>query len=206
MQAPYRKKMKRMMTYRSQVDGEAVYLAYYERVYNYIYSRLLQRETAEDLTADVFVAMLLHLNDFSGPEDGIVPWLCRIAHNTVVDYHKKARVCREISVSQVPETPDPGAGKTEGDDSLESPDSFMAEKILRTLSAEEREFLGLRYGLELSGLEIADIKGISVNAVNLRYHRLLEKCRRIAEETKSEKNFCEPKDFKPVNRLYKQER
>ena len=43
----------------------------------------------------------------------------------------------------------------------------------------EREFLELRYGLELSDGEIALIYGTSREAIRKRYERLLAKCRRM---------------------------
>lgn len=65
--------------------------------------------------------------------------------------------------------------------SLKDPSNEKLYNILIHLSDEERDFLELRYELNLKNQEIADILGISVKAVDNRYRRLLEKCRDIAE-------------------------
>ena len=45
-------------------DFEKIYREYHRKVYNYVYWRVLQREAAEDLTADVFVAVAVNLDKF----------------------------------------------------------------------------------------------------------------------------------------------
>ena len=66
--------------------------------------------------------------------------------------------------------------------SFKDPSNERLYNILRHLSDDERDFLELRYSLELKNQEIANILGISVKAVDNRYRRLLEKCRKIAAE------------------------
>ena len=51
--------------------------------------------------------------------------------------------------------------------------------ILRQLSEEERSFLALRYEMKMSNSEIAELIGLTPVAVSQRYHRLLEKCRKV---------------------------
>jgi RNA polymerase sigma factor (sigma-70 family) len=55
-------------------------------------------------------------------------------------------------------------------------------RILQHLSPQEREFLNLRYGMQLSNDEIGAIYSINGKAVSERYRRLLKKCREIAKE------------------------
>ena len=50
------------------------------------------------------------------------------------------------------------------------------------LSAGEREFLNMRYAIQMSDSEVAEILGIPVKTVNKRYQRLLAKCRGILED------------------------
>lgn len=64
---------------------------------------------------------------------------------------------------------------------MKDPSNEKLYNILIHLSDDERDFLELRYELELKNQEIADILGISVKAVDNRYRRLLEKCRNIVE-------------------------
>ena len=55
----------------------------------------------------------------------------------------------------------------------------MVYLMLQQLSLKERDFLELRYGLELKNAEIAELLGISRDGVRMRYERLLKKCRQL---------------------------
>ena len=165
----------------SRMDLETIYREYHKSIYNYIYAQILRREAAEDLTADVFVAAGANLHRFVSNRGGVAPWLFRIARHLVLNYRFRASTRLEESRAKLPERVAPEAKAW--DDSLREPDSLRAERILRALSDEERDFLELRYAMGLSNEEIAKRENISAAAVSQRYHRLLAKCRRIDKET-----------------------
>ena len=58
------------------------------------------------------------------------------------------------------------------------------EAMLRGLSEEERAFLALRYELDMTNAEIGELMGVSPVSVSQRYHRLLEKCRKLDKNPK----------------------
>ena len=163
------------------LDLASIYRAYHKGVYNYIYARILRREVAEDLTADVFVAAAAHLGRFALGEDGIAPWLFTVARNVTLNYRMRASTRWEETRETLPERAAPE--ESARDDSLRAPDSIRAERILSRLSDAERDFLELRYAFGLSNGEVGARLGLSPAAVSQRYHRLLEKCRKLDEET-----------------------
>ena len=164
-------------------DFGLVYRQYYKRIYNYVYGQFLHRETAEDLTDDVFLTALEHYGGYDPARGSIYTWLSAIAHNVVVNHRASAHTRREISVCVIPERPDPEAGVQEREErTLTNPVNQRVYRILKKLTGEEREFLSFRYGLELTNGEIAQLTGSNATAVSQRYHRLLEKCRRIDRE------------------------
>lgn len=59
-----------------------------DRVYRYIYFRVTDDQTAEDLTSKVFLKAWEHLPRFKAGESPFIAWLYRIAHNTVIDYYR----------------------------------------------------------------------------------------------------------------------
>ena len=71
--------------------------------------------------------------------------------------------------------------------SLKNPENQRMFNIIKHLSFEERDFLELRYAFDLKNPEIASILGINEKAVSARYARLLDKCRKIDQETSNEK-------------------
>ena len=142
--------------------------------------RLLNREAAEDAAQEVFLAALKVTDGFDLSRGSGAAWLSKIAANLVTEVKKRARYYREISAGEVPET----VVEDDFDDvgSLKSPINQRAVRILQKLTDDERNFLALRYEMELTNEEIAVSMGISTNAVSHRYSRLLQKCRRIDNE------------------------
>lgn len=66
-----------------------LYDRYFQPIYRYCYVRLADREAAEDATSEIFFKAL---NGLSGYRDGLVAaWLFRIAHNVIVDIHRRRR-------------------------------------------------------------------------------------------------------------------
>lgn len=163
-------------------DFEQLYRQYYKKVYNYVYGRVLHRETAEDLTDDVFLAAWEHYDGFDPARGSALSWLSAIARNRAANYRSSAHTRHEFSVWVVPERADPADWQEKEEGTLEDPVNRRAYRILKKLTEEEREFLSLRYGLEMSNREIAQLTGSSPAAVSQKYHRLLEKCRRIDRE------------------------
>ena len=164
-------------------DFGLIYRQYYKRIYNYVYGQFLHRETAEDLTDDVFLAALEHYGGYDPARGSVHTWLSAIAHNRVVNYRASAHTRREISVWVIPARPATDSGWQEHEEgTLEDPVNRRAYRILKKLTNEEREFLSLRYGLELTNGEIAQLTGSNAAAVSQKYHRLLVKCRQIDKE------------------------
>ncbi|MBQ9377074.1 MAG: sigma-70 family RNA polymerase sigma factor [Schwartzia sp.] len=161
-----------------EADFAEIYEAYFPKVYHYIYSCLLHREVAEDVTAEVFFAALRSFAFYDPARGAMSTWISAIARNRVRNYFQKAHVRYEIPQEEpLPEeTPDLPA---DGADSLRDPENQVLHRILQKLSPEERDFLELRFGLGLTYGEIGGLLGVSSEGVRKRYDRLLEKCRRL---------------------------
>ncbi len=162
------------------LDFETVYRQYHKNVYNYIYGQVLHRETAEDLAADVFVAVAANLSQFDPSHGNLKAWIFTIARNLTLNYRLRASTRLEEIREKLPERYADASGTW--DDSLREPENVKAERILAKLSGEERRFLELRYVLGLSNEQIGHIVGATADAVSQRYHRLLAKCRKLDEK------------------------
>jgi len=66
-----------------------IYEEYFDRIYRYIAVRLGDRTEAEDLTEQVFLNTLESIKSFKWKGTPFSAWLFRIAHNQIVDYHRK---------------------------------------------------------------------------------------------------------------------
>src|SRR5579859_1609309 len=78
-------------------DADALYRRYVRPLYAFIYSRVGNREAAEDITSDVFVKALAHL-DPTREERSIVAWLYRVARNAVNDHWRVGHGARVIAL------------------------------------------------------------------------------------------------------------
>ena len=74
-----------------------IYQEYYRCIYNYAFSRLLNREDSEDATAEVFIVLLKNLQFYDPQKGSVATWVNRIAHNAVEDCCRKAYRHREVS-------------------------------------------------------------------------------------------------------------
>jgi len=141
--------------------------------------RLLgNRESAEELTQDVFLTAWRKAARFDASRGRLSTWLMTIAHNLAVD-----RLRRETGVSRptlvlVEEVPDVVAGDEE--DVLMERDA--AVRALATLSEAERRLLARAYFRGLTAREIAEADGIPLGTVKTRLRAALIRVRRANED------------------------
>jgi len=61
-----------------------------QRLYNFIYSKVYDRDVTEDIFQDTFIKVINTLKLGKYNEEGkFVPWVMRIAHNLVIDFFRK---------------------------------------------------------------------------------------------------------------------
>jgi len=161
------------------VTFEEIYEENYARIYNYLYGTLLHRQKTEDLTSEVFFEALRSFSRFDIAKGSPRAWLTGIARHRLLDSFRRAASRPEVLMEAPPEESAEQKPSWEEGHTLSCPENEAAVRILSRLSQREREFLELRYGLELTDGEIARIYGTSRDAIRMRYERLLAKCRRM---------------------------
>jgi RNA polymerase sigma-70 factor (ECF subfamily) len=76
-------------------DFGRLYEVYLPKVYQYARYRVGDKETAEDLTSDIFNKALDGFKRFDPQKASFSTWIFSIARNTIVDYYRKhAKVSR----------------------------------------------------------------------------------------------------------------
>lgn len=128
-------------------------------------------EMAKDLTQEVFIKIWKHLKDFRS-ESKISTWIYRIAVNTCLMELRKKKYVDIESVSEM-ETESSSVGEIE----KESRFTKMYDCIYK-LKKEDRTLILLDLE-EVPQKEIAEILGISHEAIRVRIHRIkksLTKC------------------------------
>src|SRR6476620_8483810 len=60
------------------------------KIYGFIYSKVTDRDIADDIFQDTFIKVIKTLKSDSYNEEGkFLPWVMRIAHNLIIDYFRK---------------------------------------------------------------------------------------------------------------------
>jgi RNA polymerase sigma factor (sigma-70 family) len=61
-----------------------------ERIYNFIYSKVLDKDLSNDIFQDTFIKVIRNLRKGKYNEEGkFLPWIMRIAHNLIIDHFRK---------------------------------------------------------------------------------------------------------------------
>jgi RNA polymerase sigma-70 factor, ECF subfamily len=141
------------------------------QVYSYAAYRLGDGPDAEDVTSEVFERAIRYRRSYDAAKGEPVAWLLGIARRCV----DAALGARPREHSELEETA--------GEDRLED-DSVRRLTIaaaLAKLSERDQELIALRYGAELTAVQIAHVMDLQTNAVEVALHRALARLRRLLE-------------------------
>jgi len=141
----------------------------FERVYAFIVSRIRDRDTAEDLTSDVFHKALANISRFEWRGVPFSAWILRIAANAIADRSK--REAREILSGEDPPEPSVEIDMT----AVEHRARLFS--LVTQLPADQRQVIVARFVKQRSIREIAQQLGRSEGAVKQLQFRALEKLR-----------------------------
>ena len=157
----------------------ALYDLFFSRIYNYVRYRCNDDETADDLTAQIFERVLVKVASYSPANGSFEPWLFTIARNIVTDYHRNRRLRIIVSWEEIDTIPSNEISPEEAAENRNFENQVLA--ALSFLKNNEREMLGLRFGLGLKNHEIAELTGLREGNVAVKLHRATQRLREIIE-------------------------
>lgn len=141
---------------------ELLYRRWVRPVYALAARRLGDRESAEDAVQETFAAVWRSAGTYRPDRGPVAPWLYAIARNAVVDRLR----ARPVPVSEVPDTPDPGATP---DESAEVEWlAWRVHRALQELPETERQVLALAYWGGRTQSQVAVELGIPLGTVKTR--------------------------------------
>jgi RNA polymerase sigma-70 factor, ECF subfamily len=144
----------------------------FARVYGYIARRVGDRDTAQDLTSDVFHKALANIRSFEWRGVPFAGWLLRIASNMIVDRSKRGT--KEITGrDDLADLPDPGAKPK----LVEADECARLFLLVDQLPPDQRRVIGMRFAEEKSIREIAQALGRTEGAVKQLQFRALQNLR-----------------------------
>jgi len=152
---------------------------YYPMIYNYIYYRVLHKETAEDLTSDVFYKALAFAESFDKRKASYKTWLFTIAHNIVVNHYRGRKAVFPLDEF------DTLPMESSIEDTVETGEDYrQLYNLLKTLPEREREVIALRFWGEMTYKEIATRIGMREKSVSSMMSRLMAKLRVLWQDTR----------------------
>jgi len=165
------------------VDGDVdafgdLYSIHLDAIFRYIYYRIGDVQDAEDLTEQVFLKAWEALPGYQQKGKPFTSWLYRIAHNIVIDHHRR-RKKDVFSVDQLnseePEKDQKSALQTV----IESEEAKVLETALSQLSDEQQQVIILRFVEGFSHKDIAQVLNKKEGACRMIQYRALTKLQNI---------------------------
>lgn len=166
----------------------AIYERHVARVYAYAIQRLRDPTLAEDATATVFTRALAAIGTFSprtagrtGRPPTVSGWLLTIARNVVIDLARQRQGIVALDIDDYAfrlASADPGPARTV---EIEEDRQRLFDAI-RSLSPRQQRIVLLRFQ-GWKGPEIADLLGMSPEAVRVAQHRAFLTLREFLDPT-----------------------
>jgi len=145
-----------------------LYQAHVQAIYGYLYSRLRDAHSAEDLTADVFARAYRSLPSYRDQGQAFLAWLYRIAHARLVDHYRRQAVRgtqANLEAQPLPQDEDFDSGL------LQAQARSALQRALQALTQEQQTVIRQRF-IEGQSLEqTAQAMNKNVNAIKQLQHR-----------------------------------
>jgi len=157
------------------------------KIYGFIYSKVTDRDIADDIFQDTFIKVIKTLKSNSYNEEGkFLPWVMRISHNLIVDHFRRNkkmpmyRETEEFSIFSIMTDNSPNVENRIITDQVEND----LKRIIEQLPDDQKEVLQMRIYQDLSFKEIADLTGVSINTALGRMRYALMNLRKVIEKNK----------------------
>lgn len=166
-------------TRREAVGGAAVqeFQTLYQEnlglIYRYVYSKVGNREEAEDLTSQIFIKAVRGVDQERGMQS-IQKWLFQVARTTIADYWRAYYRISTNSLEELLEAGWEGPADEEPAAATNQP-AERVKRILQALPQHYREVLTCRFLLNLSIKETALSMGLTEANVKVLQFRALKR-------------------------------
>lgn len=136
-----------------------LYDKYIDKIYRFVYLKINDKETAEDIVSEVFVSALNKIDTFKINENSSVSaWIYKIAYNKTIDFYKSNKNyddidnCLELALN------------TDFAKDVDNKDKLKEIfKYIKTLKKEHQEVFMYRIWEDLSYKEISEITWLSID-------------------------------------------
>ncbi|MEX1002147.1 MAG: sigma-70 family RNA polymerase sigma factor [Crocinitomicaceae bacterium] len=157
---------------------EPLYNKYYEQIFRYIYQRMDDKDTAHDVTSQVFLKALNNIQSYEYRGVPFASWLYRIAKSELYQSFRDKKARRTVNVESMHLFE--MIEEWEEDKTTENRSALL--KVVAQLDEEDIQMVELRFFEKRSFREIGEILDITENNAKVRSHRVIKKMRTIFEQ------------------------
>ena len=174
----------------SYIDGnqkslEKLINKYRPKIFNFIQSKISNRDISEDIFQETFIKVIHTLKKGLYNEEGkFISWVMRIAHNLIVDHFRKSS---RIKFFKSRENFD--VFKLISDDIPNIENTIINEqvnidlnKMILELQYDQREVIEIRLFREMSFKDISELTNVSINTALGRMRYAIINLRKLASE------------------------
>jgi len=153
-----------------------LYDYYYLQIFKYVMKRVKDKNTAAEITSDIFAKAMHKINKFKFQGFPFSSWLYQIARNEVTDFYRKQQASKYVSVTEDQLNYLVDNSQDDTPNKLDKEEKFR--KIitaLEILSDADLELIELRFFEERSFKQIADILNLTEGNARIKTHRAITK-------------------------------
>jgi RNA polymerase sigma-70 factor (ECF subfamily) len=157
-----------------------LYDKYYKQIFNYVYQRMDSKDTAFDITGQVFLKAMLNLGKYQFKGVPFASWLYRIAHNEVMQLFRTEKGRKRINA----DISDLRYICEEQDSPFFEEYIPAIQKLIKELNEDDLQLVELRFFEKRPFKEIAEILGITEVNAKVKMYRLVEKLKKSLSKIK----------------------
>ncbi len=164
---------------------EILILRHKQRIFSFIYSKVQDRDVADDIFQDTFIKVINTLKMGKYNEEGkFLPWTMRIAHNLIIDFFRKGN-----RMPTFQNTDEFDIFSVLSDNSLSAEGRIIknqihedVKKLVEELPEDQREVLMMRIFKDMSFKEISEQTNVSINTALGRMRYALINLRKMIDK------------------------
>ncbi len=147
-----------------------LYKRYIKKVYYQVSCRVRDRQTAEDITSEIFIAVLSSLGNFN-EEYKVSTWVSAITRHKLSDHFRKVY---KVELSSYD---DNILGSEDIEEEFNIDDEGRVGKLIEDLSDREKDIVKKRYLQNMPMKQISEELNLTESNIKVIHHRAIKKLR-----------------------------
>ena len=156
-----------------------LYDKYYKQIFGYVYQRMDCKDTAFDLTAQVFLKALTNIEKYEYKGVPFASWLYRIAHSEVMQLFRNQKHLRTINA----DISDLRHICEEAEEEYMEQYKGILMNVIKNLPEDELQLIELRFFEKRAFKEIAEILNLTETNAKVKLYRILERVKKTLTKT-----------------------